>query len=74
MIINRPVKFQGSEAEQADNFFSHQFVDYHGDGNYRCTMCDCKPWYLSASYRCGADIPREDVEIVISSDEKEDSE
>jgi hypothetical protein len=80
MIIDRPVKFQGSAAEQADNYFSHEFVDYQGDGNYRCAMCDCKPWYLSASYRCGDNVPREiiivheeDDKIIIFSDQKGDS-
>ena len=62
MKIDRPKAFAGSKQEQVVNFASHHFVNT--DDDIRCSNCDCKPWYRSASYRCGASIPREVVEVV----------
>lgn len=61
MVINRPVKFPGTEAEAAANFATHKFI--WGDDDTRCWDCDCRPSYISASWPCGAEVPREIVTI-----------
>ena len=55
--INRPVPFAGTHSEATANWNTHQFGDEFGDS--RCLACDCKPWHATASYACGADVPRE---------------
>lgn len=61
MIVSRPVKFSGSDAQKRENFLSHHFVNW--DDEYRCSNCDCKPWHAAAEYPCCSDVPREVVEI-----------
>lgn len=56
MILTRPRKFQGTEAQKQANRASHYFVDGH------CVDCDCKPWHETANYPCGGPVPRERIE------------
>jgi hypothetical protein len=60
--INVPVPFTGTPLERRANFNSHSFVTDNG-ADYNCLACDCKPVHVAASYPCGADVPRHDVEI-----------
>lgn len=57
--FTRPVPFAGTDAQLLRNRRSHQFGGIDG----RCWECDVKPWHESANYPCGAQIPRETVEI-----------
>ena len=58
--INRPVPFGGTVEEAQKNYDTHQWVNY--DGEPVCMACDCKWWYESSRYPCGAEIPREVVD------------
>jgi hypothetical protein len=61
MIINQPIPFQGSDEERKANRESHNFsYDYE---EVRCFNCDCRPSHRAASYPCGAEVPRETVEV-----------
>lgn len=51
-MVNGPAPVTGTSDEREANFASHAF------GEERCMFCDCKPWHLSASYPCGATVPR----------------
>jgi hypothetical protein len=63
--VNQPVRFPGTPEEIAANLATHNFVaSFYGEDDFdeRCWDCDCKPWYISATWPCGTrDIPREDV-------------
>jgi hypothetical protein len=61
MIINRPVRFTGSDEEAAANFRTHYWAG--NDPDARCGECDCKPWHAAARYPCGVEPPRETVEV-----------
>lgn len=54
-VVNAPVGFTGTSEERAANYATHNFS---GDEDGRCYGCDCKPWHVSASYPCGATVPR----------------
>jgi hypothetical protein len=53
--INRPIVFEGSVEERAANYATH----YFSEG--RCVDCDSRSTGVSASYPCGAEIPRETI-------------
>lgn len=63
--INRPVRFQGTDAEKAANYRTHHWVadGPPDDCEVRCFDCDAKPWHAAASYPCGVEPPRETVEV-----------
>ena len=60
-VINQPVRFP-DEAQIPANLASHYF-DWESN---RCCGCDSRPWGISATWPCGADIPREDVIVETS--------
>lgn len=65
-VVNRPVRFQGSEQERERNLASHHFVTYQwseDDVETRCADCDCRPSHVAATYPCGTEPPREEVEV-----------
>lgn len=51
-LIDAPAPFTGTEQERRENLATHTFI------TGRCEVCDCKPWYASASYPCGTHVPR----------------
>jgi len=53
-LTSAPKPFDGTSEERAANYATHSF----GGDDGRCFFCDCKPWHLSASYPCGATVPR----------------
>lgn len=62
-LISRPQEFPGSPAEAQANRDSHAYAYTGGpeDADVRCWHCDCRPSYVSASWPCGAEVPRETV-------------
>jgi hypothetical protein len=56
--MNVPVRFPGTPEEIEANLATHIFVGYDGE---RCLNCDCRPSYISATWPCGAKVPREDI-------------
>jgi hypothetical protein len=63
-VVNRPVKFAGSEQEMLANRASHFWVNF--DGEVVCSDCDHKIWHVGASYPCGVEPPRESVEVDVT--------
>lgn len=63
--INRPIPFQGSDEEKAENLATHFFdrLPYDDYFDSRCIRCDCKPWHAAALYPCGQEPPRETVSV-----------
>ena len=61
-IVDRPVEFPGTDAERFANFATHHF-SYTEDECPRCFNCDCRMAGVVASYPCGADVPRETIEV-----------
>jgi hypothetical protein len=57
--INRPIPFQGTEAQRRANRATHQFGSEFDD--FRCLNCDCKPGHKAADYPCGVEPPRETI-------------
>lgn len=55
----RPVPFPGSDEERLTNFHSHKWSTF-GDEVF-CWDCEAKPWHAAAHYRCGAEIPTEEI-------------
>lgn len=65
MTINMPAKFEGTPEEAAANWRTHRFVadgDPENAGDARCWNCDVRPGGTHASWPCGADVPRVEVE------------
>ena len=54
--IDEPIPFAGTDEEARANYASHLFV---GNDDPSCVRCDSRPFFLSASYPCGAEIPRQ---------------
>ena len=44
---------------------SHRWYS-ESDGEVYCDECCCKPWHTTAAYPCGADVPRETIEIGVT--------
>jgi hypothetical protein len=68
--VNQPVRFP-DEDQIAANRATHDFYwpwDPDDAGDVRCGRCDCRPSYVSATWPCGADVPREDVTYPIPDD------
>jgi hypothetical protein len=51
-----PVPFEGTPEQARANFDSHSFSNPDGV----CLRCDSALWFTSASYPCGAEIPRQE--------------
>jgi len=62
MKVDRPIRFAGTPEERLANYDSHNWGSFDGE-NFACGRCDVKPHYESANYPCGAEVPREVVEI-----------
>lgn len=58
---NRPVPFSGTREQRHINVMTHDWVTW--DGETECRECCCKPWHTTATYPCGADVPRETINI-----------
>lgn len=61
--IEEPVPFAGDEIQRAINYDSHRFESWDPEDCPRCVRCDVKPWYRSADYPCGAEVPRQERTI-----------
>lgn len=59
--IDRPIRFPGTDAEIDANIATHNFWTH--EGGTRCVICDCRPWGVSATWPCGAEVPRETVTV-----------
>jgi hypothetical protein len=61
-VISLPIEFPGTDEQRRANRNSHNFqcVGDPDDGEVRCASCDCRPSYVSASWPCGAEVPRTD--------------
>lgn len=57
--VSRPVAFSGTDAEREHNRRSHA-IDWE-EG--RCWSCDCRWMSKSYDYPCGAEVPRETIEV-----------
>ena len=55
---DRPIPFEGTDEEAAENFASHEFFPCEE----RCQRCDSKTWHAAAHYPCGDEPPRIVVE------------
>jgi hypothetical protein len=61
-ILERPIPFRGSKAEERTNLETHQWVSYDPlDGDTRCIRCDVGLWMTSASFPCGSDVMRQRI-------------
>lgn len=60
MFTTSPIPFDGTPEQAAANRASHDYPYTGGpeDCDIRCMGCDCRPSYVSASYPCGAEVPR----------------
>lgn len=63
MVIDRPVRFSGSEEQRRANYDSHYWIVEDPEEPLRCADCDSKAWHAAASYPCGVEPPREVVEV-----------
>ena len=54
-----PIRFPGSIIERDRNIASHFWVDDEDSG--MCNDCGCKPWSVTATWPCGADVPRKEI-------------
>ncbi len=63
MIVNSPVKFQGSADEAASNRRTHHWVSWEQDETPECANCCAKTWHAAASYPCGVEPPRIEVTL-----------
>lgn len=61
--IEEPIPFAGDEIQRAANWASHHFASWDPEDCPRCISCDVKPWYVSADYFCGAEIPRRERSV-----------
>jgi hypothetical protein len=52
-----PIRFDGSTEQREANINSHFWVD-DGDAGV-CNDCGCKPFSITATWPCGADVPRQ---------------
>lgn len=57
--VDRPVPWPGTAEEAEANYWTHRWMTY--DEERECDSCLSKPWHKSASYPCGAVVPRETV-------------
>ena len=55
-----PVPFAGTEEERRANRETHAFFEFMGE--IRCGSCDARPSHTAASYPCGTEPPRMEIE------------
>ena len=62
--MDRPVKFSGSKQERVLNEDSHHWLSDGLDEPPICFVCDAKYSHEARNYRCGEDVPRENIQWV----------
>jgi hypothetical protein len=60
MTANVPLRFQGTPEEARAKYLTHDWSSF-GDER-ECFRCFCKPWHVAASYPCGTEPPRVEVD------------
>lgn len=58
MIINMPVRFEGTREEIAAHEATHSFWSADPEEVPRCLDCDCRWGGRIASWPCGTRVPR----------------
>jgi len=59
--VTMPAPFKGTVAEANRNFDTHNWG--HSDEEIVCYNCEAKPWHVAASYPCGQEPARINVDI-----------
>lgn len=63
MIVNRPIRFQGTPEQAAANYRTHDWIVYDIEEPRECGRCCAREYHAAASYPCGVEPPRETVEV-----------
>lgn len=63
MVINRPIRFQGTREQAAANYATHAWASFDIDEPQECIDCCARTYHAAASYPCGQEPPRETVNI-----------
>lgn len=63
MSWDRPIPFAGPPEQAAANRRTHHWMQPDREEVPECDECGSKSWHAAANYPCGADVPREVIEI-----------
>lgn len=67
MKVNVPVPFEGSKADKAANYRTHQWWMHDPEEPLECGKCAAKSSHVAATWPCGVEPPR----MVITNEREE---
>jgi hypothetical protein len=59
-MATMPKPFDGTTEQAAANYLTHHWSTFNDETE--CVLCVMKPWHVGASYPCGTEPPRIEVD------------